>query len=60
MSLLLDARFMVLMMPTVYRYSSGSKQSRTEAFVKTRDQLSAIYASARLRLPFDGVLLVGY
>lgn len=26
----------------------------------TRDRLDAIYASQRLRLPFDGVLLVGY
>jgi hypothetical protein len=30
------------------------------AYAKTPDQLSAIYASQRLRLPFDGVLLVGY
>lgn len=59
-SLLLDADFMVLMMPTVYRYKSGGKTLRAEAYAKTRDQLSAIYASQRLRLPFLGILLIGY
>lgn len=56
-SLLLDANFMVLMMPLVYRH--GAK-SRTLAYVSTRELLSAIYASDRLRLPFEGVLLIGY
>ena len=56
MSLLLDARFMVLMLPLVYRYG----RTQTSAFERTRDQLSAIYASDRLRLPFDGTLLIGY
>jgi len=60
MSLLLDARFMVLMMPLVYRYKSGSKTQQTSAFDRTRDQLTAIFASQRLRLPFEGSLLVGY
>lgn len=55
-SLLLDARYMVLIMPTIYRYGN----SRSHAFERTRDQLSAIYASERLKLPFEGVLVVGY
>ena len=59
-SLLLDARYMVLMMPILYRYSSGGRALKEEAYARTRDQLSAIYASQRLRLPFEGVLLVGY
>ena len=59
-SLLLDARFMVLMMPNVYRYNSGGKSLRADAFAKTREQFSAIYASNRLILPFEGVLLIGY
>lgn len=58
MSLLLDARYMVLLMPMVYRY--GTKNARAQAYAKTREQFSAIYASQRLHLPFDGVLLVGY
>lgn len=28
--------------------------------LRTRGQLSVIYASQRLKLPFDGVLLIGY
>lgn len=28
--------------------------------IRTRGQLSAIYASQRLKLPFGGVLLIGY
>ena len=55
--LLLDKDFMVLMMPLVYRYNA---KSGTLAYVSTRDLLSAIYASDRLRLPFEGVLLIGY
>lgn len=56
MSLLLDANYMVLMTPAIYRYGTTS----TSAFARTRDQLSAIYASERLRLPFQGALLIGY
>ena len=56
-SLLLDARYMVLMLPLLYRYGHASK---TLAYAKTRDLFNAIYASERLRLPFDGVLLIGY
>lgn len=55
-SLLLDARFLCLAMPVEYR--SGA--SRWHAYAKTNAQLDAIYASQRLRLPFDGVLLIGY
>lgn len=56
MSLLLDAEYMVLMTPAIYRFGKTS----TNAFERTRDQMSAIYASERLRLPFRGVLLIGY
>lgn len=58
MSLLLDAQYMVLLMPTIYRY--GAKGAKAQAYAKTRDQFSAIYASQRLKLPFNGVLLIGY
>ena len=30
------------------------------AYERTRNQLDAIYASERLKLPFEGVLLIGY
>lgn len=55
-SLLLDAHYLCLVMPIDYR--SGS--SRWHAYATTNAQLDAIYASQRLRLPFDGVLLIGY
>lgn len=54
-SLILDADYLVLMMPITYRSTSS-----VQAFSKTRNQLEAIYASNRLKLPFLGVLLVGY
>ena len=59
-SLLLDADYFVLMMPISYRYQSSGRTSSTDAYAKTREQLSAIYASQRLRLPFKAVLLIGY
>ena len=59
-SLLLDADYLALLMPIAYRSQSGGKTSAVNGYANTRGQLSAIYASLRLRLPFDGVLLIGY
>ena len=59
-SLILDARYMVLLMPVRYRTTSNQREYAIPAYEKTRGQMSAIYASQRLRLPFEGVLLVGY
>lgn len=61
-SLILDARYLVLLMPLVYRIanSGSAKITSVLAYRDARDMLTAIYASQRLRLPFDGVLLVGY
>ncbi len=55
-SLLLDARYLCLLMPVDYRAGN----SKWRAYATTNAQLDAIYASQRLRLPFDGVLLIGY
>lgn len=55
-SLILDANYLALLMPIMYRPTSTS----VAAFSKTRRQLEAIYASNRLKLPFQGVLLIGY
>lgn len=61
-SLILDARYLILLMPITYR--AGGKTSpqiyKTQAYNETRGQLDAIYASTRLKLPFEGLLLVGY
>lgn len=60
-SLILDARFLVLMMPITYRISTGTARATTvPAYRDARDMLDAIYASRRLPLPFEGVLLIGY
>ena len=54
-SLILDAKYLALLMPITYRSTSS-----IPAFSRTRQQLEAIYASNRLKLPFEGILLVGY
>lgn len=51
---------MALLLPIRYRTTAGKRELAIRAYDKTRNQLSAIYASQRLRLPFDGVLLIGY
>ena len=58
-ALILNAQFLVLLMPLRYRYA-GSPVEGVLGFGRTQDMLDAIYASQRLRLPFDGILLVGY
>jgi hypothetical protein len=57
-SLIVDARFLALVLPLHYRY--GQKQTDVQAYRECRDLLAAMYASRRLTLPFEGVLLVGY
>ena len=57
-SLILDAKFLVLMQSFAYR--SNPKAKPTHAYGNSRDQLDAIYASRRLALPFEGILLIGY
>lgn len=59
-SLILDAEYLVLGMPIRYRFKNGGKTNATRAFENTRARLEAIYSSHRLKLPFKGVLLVGY
>ena len=59
-SLLVDARYLALLMPKQYVFKSGGQTSSTRAYERTRAQLDAIYTSQRLKLPFDGVLVVGY
>ena len=59
-SLILDAKYLVLAQPLAYRFKSGSREGTEHAYKNTSDLLAAIYASRRLRLPFEGLLLVGY
>lgn len=55
-SLIVEARYLILGVMTEYRYSKGTTHSYREA----RDLLEAVYASGRLALPFEGILLFGY
>ena len=55
-SLMVDARFLVLAM--MLSYSGGNMTVRS--YEQTRDRLDAVYASDRLQLPLEGVLLIGY
>lgn len=57
-SLLLDARFLALALPIAYKPASA--KTAIPAYRYSQELLDAIYASERLRLPLDGVLLVGY
>lgn len=60
-SLIVDVKFLVLMMPVVYRINASSgRTTSVAAYRDARDMLEAVYASRRLKLPFEGVLLVGY
>jgi hypothetical protein len=55
-SLIVDAQYLVLGMRLEYRTGKTTMRS----YERTRDQVDAIYASERLKLPFNGILLVGY
>jgi hypothetical protein len=59
-SLIVDARFLALAIRRTYTYKSQGKALVNDDYRLTDDLLDAIFASGRLRLPFEGILLVGY
>jgi len=59
-SLILDAQFLVLLLPVTYRFNNRGQLASVPVFTRGLDLLSALYASQRLPLPLQGVLLVGY
>jgi hypothetical protein len=59
-SLIVGARFLVLGVMQEYRHNQGAKVVTVQSYREARDQLDAVYASGRLQLPFEGVLLFGY
>jgi hypothetical protein len=59
-SLLVDAEYLVLAVQQAYRHQQAGKTVVVRSYEDTRNLLDAIYASQRLRLPLEGVLLVGY
>ena len=59
-SLLVDARFLVLAVLQEYRHQTSGRPTVVKSYADARNVLDAIYASNRLVLPFEGVLLIGY
>ena len=56
-SLIQGADYLVVGMRSSYSYANVKSQND---FIKARDQMDAIYASGRLQLPFEGILLFGW
>lgn len=59
-SLLIDARYLVLGVLNEYHYKSDGKSMLSPNYRIARSTLDAIYASTRLALPLEGILLIGY
>lgn len=56
-SLIQDAQYLAIGLRLSYSFAQIKDQND---FQKARDQLDAIFASGRLVLPFDGILLFGW
>lgn len=59
-SLIVEARYLAIGMLLEYRYKSGAREVRSEDYLWALSEVDAIYASGRLQLPFEGLLLFGY
>lgn len=59
-SLIVGARFLVLGVMNEYHHMSGGRPVVVRSFDEARELLDAVFASGRLQLPFEGVLLFGY
>jgi hypothetical protein len=57
---LVDATYLVLAVMLEYRHQSRGRTVVVRSYVDSGNLLDAIYASNRLILPLEGVLLVGY
>ena len=56
-SLVQDADYLVIGMRQSYSYAKVRDQND---YLKSKDQLDAVYASGRLQFPFKGILLFGW
>lgn len=59
-SLLVDARYLVLAVALEYHFKAGKRAAVGRDYEQARNLLDAIYASQRLKLPLQGILLIGY
>jgi len=56
-SLIQGAEYLAVGLRSSYSYAKVKNQND---YVKARDQMDAIYASGRLQLPFEGILIFGW
>lgn len=59
-SLIVDARYLALGVMQEYRYKSSGRQMHYASYRDATSILDAVYASGRLALPFQGVMVFGY
>lgn len=59
-SLLVDARFLVLAVQLAYHHNQSGREVVVQSYRDTQNLLDAVYASQRLQLPLEGILLIGY
>jgi hypothetical protein len=59
-ALIINARYLAIAVMVSYRANSGITAGGTPDYEYASNQLTAIYASGRLHLPFEGILLIGY
>jgi hypothetical protein len=59
-SLIVDAAYLALLLPVAYRRQSRGREVTARAYDDCVQLLNAVFFSQRLRLPFEGILIVGY
>lgn len=59
-SLIVNVKYLALGVQRAYRHDTDGREVTVRSFMETRILLDAIYASGRLHLPFEGILLFGY
>jgi hypothetical protein len=59
-SLIVNVKYLALGVQLAYRHDAGGREVTVASFAETKTLLEAIYASGRLQLPFEGILLFGY
>jgi len=59
-SLLVGIRYFVLAVPQVYKFKAAGKEISDSTYEMCKSIFDAIYSSEQLRLPMEGILLIGY
>lgn len=59
-SLIVNVKYLALGVQLAYRHDADGRSVTVHSFLDTKSLLDAIYASGRLHLPFEGILLFGY